>query len=171
MGQLILVGFMGAGKTTVGQKLADRIMTVQYDLDQLIEQQLGESIATYFERNGEAKFRSFETQVLQSYLTTPGILSTGGGIVMQAANRRMLDQTAAPVIYLRTQPQQLLQRLADDLQRPLLKQLNRQTFIDLWHYREPLYQEVADLVIDTDDLTPAQIADAIVAKINVSEDE
>lgn len=171
MAQLILVGFMGAGKTTVGQELADRIKTVQYDLDQLIEQQLGESIGTYFERNGEASFRSFETQVLQDYLATPGILSTGGGIVMQAVNRSMLGDPKAIVIYLRTQPQQLLRRLANDMQRPLLKQLTRESFVDLWNYREPLYQEVANIIIDTDNLTPSQIADKIVAKINVSEDK
>ncbi|WP_137597577.1 shikimate kinase [Paucilactobacillus kaifaensis] len=171
MSKLILVGFMGAGKTTVGQELAGRIKTIQYDLDQLIEQQLGESIATYFERNGETVFRSFETRVLQDYLDTPGILSTGGGIVMQAANRSMLGATKATVVYLRTQPQQLLKRLANDMQRPLLKQLNRETFIDLWNYREPLYQEVANIVVDTDNLTPSEIADEIVAKISVSEDE
>lgn len=167
MRQLVLIGFMGAGKTTVGAQLATKMNTYQRDLDQLIEQRLGETIASYFDRVGEHQFRQFETQILQEYADQSAILSTGGGIVMQTINRQILKQSSAPVVYLRTQPEELLHRLKDDLDRPLLKQMDHAAFIKLWQYREPLYQEVADVTIETDQLTPTQIVSEIINQLEM----
>lgn len=165
MQPLILVGFMGAGKTTVGTQLAAQLKIPQFDLDQLIEASLGETIATYFSRMGEEKFRQVETTLLKTHLADEGVLSTGGGVVMKEANRQLLKQAKAPVIYLRTQPEELLERLQNDLQRPLLQQMDHDAFIELWQYREKLYQEVADVVIETDGKQPDEIATTILKEI------
>ncbi|KIS03668.1 shikimate kinase [Paucilactobacillus wasatchensis] len=167
MTQIILVGFMGAGKTTVGAQLALALNTYQRDLDQVIEQQLGESIGSFFAREGEPAFRLFETKMLRENAALDVILSTGGGIVMQAQNRDILKQSGAPVIYLKTQPEAILQRLRGNLDRPLLNQLDRESFLDLWQYREPLYQAVADFTIVTDKLTPTEITEQIINQLNV----
>lgn len=165
LNSVVLVGFMGAGKTTVGAKLVPRINTYQHDLDQVIETQLGQSIQEYFAQHGEVAFRQLETQILTDQLTRCGILSTGGGVVMSEVNRDLLKRTPVPVVYLRTQASELLQRLQGDADRPLLKQLDQEGFLELWQYREPLYQEVADLVVDTDELTADQVATLIMEQL------
>lgn len=159
--KVVLIGFMGAGKTTVGARMAAQLDTYQHDLDQIIEQHLGESIQDFFAREGEAAFRTLEAQVLDRQLAETGILSTGGGVVMTPTSRQLLQRTATPVVYLRTQPEELLRRLQGDSQRPLLKQMDREGFMALWRYREPLYQATADVVIDTDGLTIDQIVTLI----------
>lgn len=158
---LILVGFMGAGKTTVGAELQEQLNIPQLDLDELIEQDLDEKISAYFEREGEAAFRQKETSVLKNYIEKNVVLSTGGGVIMRDINRVLLNSATTPIVYLRTQPQALMERLQNDLQRPLLKQMDQQEFLDLWNFREPLYSEVADVIIDTDDKTPESIAKEI----------
>lgn len=109
--KVVLIGFMGAGKTTVGARMAAQLDTYQHDLDQIIEQHLGESIQDFFAREGEAAFRTLEAQVLDRQLAETGILSTGGGVVMTPTSRQLLQRTATPVVYLRTQPEELLRRL------------------------------------------------------------
>ena len=156
---------MGAGKTTVGAKLATRLDTYQHDLDQVIETRLGETIQNFFAREGEDAFREIENQVMTEELLQAGVLSTGGGVVMRPANRQLLQQTPTPVVYLRTQPAELMRRLHGDEQRPLLKQMDQQGFIDLWQYREPLYQAAADIVIDTDGQSVDQLVTEIMKRL------
>lgn len=166
MAHVVLVGFMGTGKTTVGVELAKRMELTQFDLDDLIEAKLGETIKTFFAREGEAKFREIETEVLDEYLDNEGILSTGGGVVMKDLNRELLKETQTPVVYLRTQPNKIMDRLSGETDgRPVLKNMTSKRFNDLWQFRAPLYEEVSDIVIDTDQLTPKELSYEIMRMI------
>ncbi|KRM10215.1 shikimate kinase [Paucilactobacillus suebicus] len=162
---IALIGFMGAGKTTVGAKLAPQLNTYQRDLDEVIERELGESIQEFFAREGEERFRLIETQALKKQLDQVGVLSTGGGVVMRKENRGLLSKSKVPVIYLRTQPEELLDRLQGDEQRPLLQQMDRDGFIRLWEYRDPLYREAADIIVDTDGINADQVATQIIEQL------
>lgn len=157
----ILVGFMGAGKTTVGGVLAEQVGWQQIDLDDEIIATAGKPITAIFADEGEPAFRKLETQVLQNTLNKTGLLSTGGGVVESAANREVLQQTDIPVIYLQTSGNVVLERVAGDDSRPLVNQLGPNGLKALLAKREQLYQSVSDLVICTDELTPEEISDQI----------
>ncbi|MFD1319198.1 shikimate kinase [Loigolactobacillus zhaoyuanensis] len=158
---VILVGFMGTGKTTVGEVLAANFKRPQIDLDDEIITTAGKSIKQIFADSGEVAFRQLETQVLKQAFTKNGILSTGGGVVESAANRELLRQTAIPVIYLQTEPAAIFQRLKSDDGRPLVQQLGEVGLRKLWQRRVPLYQQVATHTITTDTRTPQQVSQQI----------
>ncbi|MTV82858.1 shikimate kinase [Secundilactobacillus folii] len=163
----ILVGFMGSGKTTVGQLLAERLHTEHRDLDDVIVERAGKTIQQIFDDSGEAAFRKLEHDVLKEALNTAGILSTGGGTPIQPANYDLLRDSEVPVILLNVKPETILARLADDNQRPLVKELGLNGLIGLKSKRDSRYHDVSDIEIETDDLTPAQVVDAILAHISV----
>lgn len=94
---LILVGFMGAGKTTIGQQISPLIHLPQQDLDDLIIKKAGKPIPQIFDEVGEAGFRQLETQVLESTIDDAAVISTGGGVIMQTINRHLLQGALAPV--------------------------------------------------------------------------
>ena len=144
---IYLVGPMGSGKTTIGQRLARRLELDFYDSDQEIESRTGASVNLIFDVEGEAGFRERERQVLAELAAQCGVLiATGGGTVLSAANREVLKQTGI-VVYLRTSVRQQLERLRRDRSRPLLKSGNKEHKLkELAEQRDPLYEEVADLV-------------------------
>lgn len=158
---VILVGFMGAGKTTVGRALARRLHREHHDLDDLIVASAGQSIPEIFAARGEDGFRRLEHDTLATALDIDGILSTGGGTPMQAANFVLLKQHPTPVVLLEASPETILRRIGGDANRPLVQRLGSSGLVELQAQRDPRYHELADLVIATDDLTP----DAIVAQI------
>ncbi|WP_461215349.1 shikimate kinase [Lacticaseibacillus sp. GG6-2] len=158
---VILVGFMGAGKTTVGQALARRLGCQHRDLDDLIVAAAGQTIPEIFAARGEAGFRQLEHETLISALEAGGILSTGGGTPMQPANFDLLKAHPTPVVLLEASPQTILRRIGGDANRPLVKQLGQAGLVDLQAQRDPRYHELADLVVSTDDLTPAKIVSQI----------
>ncbi len=147
---IFLVGMMGAGKTTIGRGLARALSRHFVDVDQLIEARCGVRIPTIFELEGEPGFRRRETWVIDECSRSSGVvLATGGGAVMAEANRRMLRERGK-VIYLRARAEDLYQRTRHDRNRPLLQTANPLAKIsELLTQREPLYEEIADLVIDT----------------------
>lgn len=147
---IILVGLMGAGKSTIGRQLARRLDLTFYDSDKVIEEHTGVSIPTIFAIEGEEGFREREEQVIAELCATPGILlATGGGSVLRASNRASI-KAGGCVIYLRASADQLFQRIKHDKNRPLMQTANPlQTLRDLLKVREPLYMEVADLVVPT----------------------
>ncbi|TMH60676.1 MAG: shikimate kinase [Betaproteobacteria bacterium] len=149
-GNLYLVGMMGAGKTTVGRLLARRLKLRFFDCDHEIEHRCGVKVPLIFDIEGEAGFRARETQVLAELTALDGVvLATGGGAVLAEANRRRLA-VAGTVIYLCAQPEDLYERVRQDRNRPLLATpdpLGR--LRELYLHRDPLYREVADLVVDT----------------------
>ena len=147
---IILVGLMGAGKSTIGRHLARRLNLTFYDSDKVIEERTGVSIPTIFAVEGEAGFREREEQVIADLTTLPNVLiATGGGSVLRDINREHI-KAGGKVIYLRASAEQLFQRIKHDKSRPLMQTANpMQTLRDLLKAREPLYMEVADLIMPT----------------------
>jgi shikimate kinase len=147
---IYLVGLMGAGKTTVGRQLAQRLGKTFYDTDHEIEHRTGVRVATIFEIEGEPGFRARESQALEALAQMEDVvLATGGGIVLRPENRAQLKAHGF-VIYLCAQPRDLWARTRHDKSRPLLQTddpLKR--LEELYAVRDPLYREVADLVVDT----------------------
>ena len=149
-GNIFLVGLMGAGKTSVGRLLARRLGKTFYDCDHEIERATGVNIPVIFEIEGEEGFRARERRMLAELVQRSGVvLATGGGAVLAAENRAALKANGA-VVYLRASPQDLWQRTRHDRNRPLLQTDDPMgTLARLYEERDPLYCEVADVVIDT----------------------
>ena len=149
-GSLILVGMMGAGKTTVGRLLARRLKRSFYDTDEEIERRCGVRIPVIFDIEGEAGFRAREAQVIAELCALDNaVLATGGGAVLADDNRRAIAARGV-VVYLHARPPHLWQRVRHDRNRPLLAAADPQKKLEeLYAERDPLYREVADLVIDT----------------------
>lgn len=141
---------MGAGKTTVGRLLARRLKRSFYDTDEEIERRCGVRIPVIFDIEGEAGFRARETQVIADLSALDSaVLATGGGAVLAEENRRIIAHRSI-VIYLHARPAHLWQRVRHDRNRPLLATADPQKKLDaLYAERDPLYREVADLVVDT----------------------
>lgn len=141
---------MGAGKSTIGRQLARKLNLTFFDSDKIIEERTGVSIPTIFEIEGEQGFRDREEQVIAELATMPGVLlATGGGSVLRETNRTCIKQGGF-VIYLRASAEQLFHRIKHDKNRPLMQTANPlQTLRDLLKVREPLYMEVADLIVPT----------------------
>ena len=158
---LYLVGMMGSGKTSTGRPLAERLGYGFVDADAVIEQAAGCSIPDIFDRDGEAGFRSLESQVLSAISQRHSlVVATGGGVVTQPENWGMLH--SGIVIWLDVMPDQLLQRLnADSTVRPLLQTADPEAALNaLLTERRPLYAE-ADLTVVINDETPEAVADGI----------
>jgi len=145
-----LIGMPGCGKSTVGRQLARRLQLPFEDADVRIEQRIGCSIRSFFDHEGEARFREIESETLDELTRGPGgVLSTGGGAVLRPENRQILrDRTQ--VIYLRSTPEELYRRLRHDRNRPLLQVADPlRKLKELFGERDPLYRETAHFVLDT----------------------
>lgn len=147
---IFLVGLMGAGKTTVGKLLAKQLGKTFIDADHEIEARTGVKIPVIFEIEGEAGFRKREELVIEELAARPDIvLGTGGGAVLSARNREQL-RSQGTVVYLRGTPEQLCERTRHDRNRPLLQTEDPLAKLrELYAQRDPLYREIADLVVDT----------------------
>ena len=147
---ICLVGLPGSGKSTLGRQLARRLGVAFLDSDHVIEERIGCPIRTFFEREGEARFRDLEQSTLDELTagTAPAVLSTGGGAVLRAANRQCLHGRGQ-VVYLHTQPDDIYRRLRHDTTRPLLQVADPlKRLRDLYAERDPLYRETAHFVIE-----------------------
>lgn len=167
MKNVVLIGFMGCGKTTVGIRLSYRIRRVLEDTDKRIEREQGMTISDIFAKEGEAYFRDLETDLLKRISTEKyqRVISTGGGLPMREENRMLLKQLGK-VVYLRIKPETVYQRLKNDTTRPLLQcedPLKRIT--ELMEQRAPLYEQAAHIIIDVDELTMEQVLEQIVSQI------
>jgi 3-dehydroquinate synthase len=170
MNSIFLTGFMGSGKTTVGQLLAERIGSTFVDLDQKIVDERGCSISSIFDTEGETFFRDLESSALSSLACSNAlIVSTGGGIVGRSENRDFMKKNGH-VVYLHASWSSLQERLADSTGRPLAQNGADRKLYELWQGRLPLYQ-TADVVIDTDGLLPEQVVDKIIAALSLDEAE
>jgi len=163
-GLICLVGMMGAGKTTVGKRLARRLGWAFVDSDRELEARLGVSIPTIFDLEGEAGFRRRESELIQELALRRGtVLATGGGAVLDPENRRVLREQAH-VVYLRATVQDLWHRLRRDTTRPLLRAPDPRARIEtLVRDREPLYQAVAHQVVETGRQPVERVVDALLA--------
>jgi shikimate kinase len=168
---LYLVGPMGTGKTAVGKHLSRLLAMPFIDSDAEIERAAGVDIPYIFEEEGEEGFRRRERQALAELcLREPIVLATGGGAILDPANRQLLKQTGV-VIFLQTSINQQLQRVGSGRGRPLLKQTDgeglRSRLEQLREAREPLYLEAADLTLSTDNRRVPRVAELILKELGL----
>ncbi|NIE76074.1 shikimate kinase AroK [Pantoea sp. Tr-811] len=158
MRNLILVGPMGAGKSTIGRLLAKELRLLFKDSDKEIELRTGANIPWIFDREGEPGFRDREQAMIAELCALDGVVvATGGGAVMRPENRQALHQ-GGRVIYLHASVEQQVGRTARDRNRPLLRTANPEaTLRALLEARDPLYREIADLVVETDERPPRMV--------------
>jgi len=163
---VVMVGPMGAGKTCIGRRLAERFGLTFVDVDHAIVEHIGVSIPTIFEHSGEAVFRAYEREVLHQLLKHDNqLVSTGGGAVLDPVNRARIRDRGF-VIHLHVGVPGQLERLQRDRARPLLQRPDREQVLhDLASLREPLYREVADLTLDTDHLSPGDATAQLVTRL------
>ena len=165
-----LVGMPGSGKSTVGRQLARRMDVPFIDLDHRLEQVLGTSIRTFFDRHGEDAFREEETRLLAHVADQPGpmVLSTGGGIVLRRENRDALSR-CGHVLYLRATPEEIYKRVRHDQARPLLQVANpMERLRELYTQRDPLYRQAAQFVIETGRPTVKTLVNMIVMQLDMA---
>ena len=159
---IALTGFMGSGKTTVGKVLADFLGCPFMDLDDLVVKKAGKSIPDIFAQDGEPAFRQLEAQVLrktvEKYAESTAVLALGGGAVLAPSSAALLHEKTV-CIYLRASLETLLTRLEGETAgRPLADA----SLADRLAAREPIYEETAHVIIDTDGLSPDEVADEII---------
>ena len=164
--RILLVGMMGAGKTTTGQLLAERLGWGYRDSDADVEAATGLTVPELFTRDGEAAFRRAEAGVLADACDDPkpSVVSVAGGAVLSEDNRRRIAESGV-VVWLRARPETSAARVGDGTGRPLLGSDPAEALVRLNAVRAPLYDEVADVVIDVDDLDPTAVVERIVDSI------
>lgn len=162
---IILIGFMGAGKTSVGRELAQRTDRLFIDLDQVIEEEEKCSISTIFSSKGESYFRKLETASLKKHLSQKCIIATGGGIV-ESNDAVQLLKKQEQVIYLKTDIETLRQRIKADSfnKRPLAENLESEVFLSRFNERQPIYEALASRTIDVTKLTISEITTRLLEK-------
>lgn len=165
MKNIALIGLMGSGKSTVGALLAQKLNLNFVDIDLEIEKQEKKIISEIFAQEGEGFFRELESETIKDFCKNKAqIISTGGGAVQNTANLELLKQNCT-VIYLKTSPKVLFERIKEDTLRPLLQNTNPMgTLEELLIKRQKNYQK-ADIIIDTDNKTTIEILDEIIKNV------
>ena len=166
MENIILIGFMGCGKTTLGIKLSYRMRRPLLDTDKIIEKDEGRTISEIFDTDGETYFRDLETECLKKLIKTTNnhIISVGGGLPIREENHALLKELGT-VVYLRASALTIYERLKHDKTRPLLQGDDPQLKINtLMEKRAAIYEKAADIIIDVDDKDFDSILDEIVNK-------
>nr|WP_276583947.1 shikimate kinase AroK [Pseudomonas sp. RIT-PI-AD] len=163
---MILVGPMGAGKSTIGRLLAKELRVPFKDSDKEIEQRTGADIPWIFDVEGEQGFRDREQAMLAELCELDGVvLATGGGAVLRAANREVL-YAGGRVVYLHTSVEQQIDRTSRDRNRPLLRTGDPGRVLrDLMAIRDPFYREIADIIIETDERPPRLVVMEILHRL------
>lgn len=164
MKNIILIGFMACGKSSVGRRLS-RALDIEFlDTDELIEKKAGTTISDIFASQGEARFRAMETECLKDLLSRDCgafVLSVGGGLPIREENRRLLAQIGT-VIFLNVSPDTVFMRVRNDTTRPLLQTSNpRGRIMDLMCARKRFYEDAAEYIIEADNKSFEEIIDEI----------
>ncbi len=164
---LFLIGPMGAGKSTIGRQLARDLKLEFYDSDQVIEERTGADIAWIFDMEGEEGFREREIQIIDDLTQKSGIvLATGGGAILAPENRNRLAARGT-VVYLQASIAQQMHRTARDKRRPIVQEIgqNEEEWLKLMATRAPLYEEIADISVPTDERTVRTVAQEIIRRL------
>jgi len=166
--RLLLVGMMGAGKSTVGKALAARLGWLYADSDEMVERETGQGVAELWSTQGEPAFRKEESRVLAMALAdeNPSVVSVAGGAVLDPENRRLV-RTAGAVVWLRARPETLAARVGRGDGRPLLSDDPGEALARLEPVRRPFYEEVSDVVVDVDGLSPNEVTDRVLEALGV----
>lgn len=168
--RVVLVGAMGAGKTTVGRLVADALGVAFLDTDEVVERETGRSVSEIFIDDGEARFRELERRaVAESLAGHDGVLALGGGAVLDAATRELLD--GQRVVFLRVGLSDAAQRVGLGVSRPLLLGNVRGRIKQLLDERTPVYESVARHVVDTDGLSAREVAERVAAVVEDGDHE
>ena len=158
---IVLMGFMGTGKSEVGRRLAQRLGRAFVDTDQLVEERAGKRVAEIFADDGEPAFRALERAAVADAAARSGVVvAVGGGAVLDPENVRLL-RDAGVLVYLTARPQVILRRVGDTKHRPLLRDDPKGTIDRLLAERGPVYAAAADVTVDTSEHT----ADGVVKEI------
>jgi shikimate kinase len=161
---IYLIGMMGSGKSTLGKSLSEKIQKPFIDLDSEIEKATGKSITEIFDIDGEEQFRKMETKQLKQY--SESIVACGGGIILNNANRKFINENGIAILLLATIGE-LVQRLSSSNNRPLLADDNmEEALTKLWLERQLDYLALANFTIKTDGKTPEQLTEEILVQIN-----
>ena len=160
---IVLVGMMGAGKSSVGRALARRLDRGLLDSDELIEAREGRSVREIWMEDGEPAFRELEAEVLADAIAspTPSIVAAAGGVVLSEANRTVLKSDAAHVVWLLADVELLLERVRNGMHRPLLDDDPEGTLRAMYDERADLYQDVADAIVSVDHRSINDVAGAV----------
>ena len=163
---ILLIGFMGTGKSTVSARLKERLNMKEVDTDALIVNREGMSISDIFAQKGEEAFCNMETALLEALKTEHNlIVSCGGGMALRGTNAAIM-KAAGTVVWLTAEPETILERVKDDDSRPLLKGNKNTAFIgDLLEKRRPKYEAAADIAVATDHREIEEICDEIIRRI------
>ena len=165
-GNIFLVGMMGAGKTTLGRALAQRLRREFADTDRVLIERTGVPVATIFDVEGEEGFRRRESTVLAELAERGNlVIATGGGVILSEANRALMRENGT-VVYLRARLESLWERMRHDSSRPLLATPDpRATLAELLAEREPLYREAAHVIVETGAQSATSLAGRVIAAL------
>lgn len=160
---IVLVGMMGAGKSSVGRMLSRKLGRELFDSDEMIERRTGRTVREIWEADGEPAFRVLESDVLREAVasTTPSIIAAAGGVVLSADNRAVLKGDGAHVVWLLADVDLLLNRVKAGMHRPLLDEDPEGTLRKMYEERSDLYQEVADAIVSVDHRSINDVAGAV----------
>lgn len=163
---IYLIGMMGSGKTTIGKLLSEKLDVTFYDLDSMIETKTHKTVFDIFEQEGEKSFRELEKKTLKEIKDLEGVVSCGGGIVLDKKNRHIL-QSSGETIFLKSSIPELAKRLKSNKIRPLLEKKDIHQELDkILSDRQKLYEQTADLIITVDKKTPMEITELILDQLN-----
>jgi shikimate kinase len=171
MKNIVLTGFMGTGKTAVGSELSRLLSMKLIDVDTEIEREQNMTINEIFKQFGEQRFREIETEMIKNITRNMNvIISTGGGVVLKQENMDALRENGI-IVCLKAKPETILSRTKNNSDRPLLQVRNPLAAIcDLLNFRHPFYEK-ADMIIDTEEKSPLQIAEEIIDKIRYDKEK
>jgi shikimate kinase len=159
---IVLIGFMGSGKSSAGRTISRKTGWPRIDTDEIVSGRFARPIPEIFAELGEEKFRDAETEALKGLSAAPGVIVTGGGIVLRPENVELLRGLGV-LVHLEADEETLFQRVSRRATRPLLQTENpRVTLAELLRVRLPLYRQAADFQIDTSRLTHDEVAEAII---------
>lgn len=166
MNHVVLIGMMGAGKTTVGRVVAQRLGRPFHDSDEAVEARTGRTVAELFAEGGEQAFRAVEAEVLRDLLAAeePAVIAAAGGTVLDAGNRAAL-RDAGTVVWLRAEPVLLAERVRTGDHRPLVAEDPDGVVARLAEERSSLYQQTAHVVVDVDRLEAGEVAEQVIAAL------